>query len=418
MSPISRACFVAVLVLTSSVLPASTLAQVFHLPPVFRPVLPKDDSVLVVTALTDSFKTGTIAIDDDRLILTRRDGSMDIISLAGREIRDVVNELRAKYKDDLRVSTQYPLLSTKYLRSTRPLRLSETSTRILANPDEPELGIGFGVVLALSDTDTSDEDQGLLSTTGFQLDLVGNYQVRGPEARESSGKVPYSILVYAQPRLSLAANQQLQVTNEQTTGTTSPTDSQLESAIEQADQVALSFQTDIVFPVQSTHLDFVLSPIYAVSWSRLSDPGFPDIVVGGEIKSVETLFEPTIVARAQKALRQTLPLSEYGLQGLFQFRRSQRSVFYFGGGILWREVTQPRVSFRRSGPNVEPDRLSLTANLATPDATVWRAFFGARLASVLDIRIDAAGPFGPRNSKPLLKVLLGRAFPTTPSSAN
>lgn len=392
---------------------AIAVAQVFHLPPVHRPILPKSDTVLLVRPVGTPLTGAALSVDDERLVLTFPNRAPHVITLANREIRDVVNELLAEYGDSITVATRYPLYSTRYLKPMQQDSLDTAGVSVLANPDQPELNIGFGVVFGLADGGPDEGDKGLLSTTGFQLDLAGSYQVSGPGERQpdSSPQDGY-FAVYVQPRFGLAANQQLQVSDNE--GAMSATEGQLQDAIEQADQIALGIQADVVLPV-APRLDFVVSPLYTISWTWLADPGFPDIVVAGELKRVEDLFDSTLVVRARRALRQPLPLSEFGVQGVFHFRRNDRPHFYVGGGVMKREVPIPRVSFRREHPDSIPDPLSLRGALDPDYRRVWRAFFGARLAGVLDVRVDAAGPVGPRNSSPLLKVMLGRAFPTSRS---
>lgn len=406
-------------------------AQVFHLAPIHRLTLPKGDPVMTVRAIAGkSFDgNGTISVTDDRLILVDKSGRTDIVPLANRDIRDVVNEIRDRHGADLTVRTPYPLHSTRFIGGT-PAQVLATSadTPLPANTDEAELGLGFGAVLALAE-DAPDDANGLLSNTGFQLDLSGSYQVVGPRPSPSAGAAGRSWrqdigrylsdapLVYLQARLGLAANQQLQISTDSVTPAVSTTDSQFEDALEQADQVALSLQSDLVLPIVPGRLDFVASPLFAVSWSMLSDPGLPTITIRDSIRAVEELFDPVVVTEARRALRQTLPLSEFGVQGTLQFRRHDRPLFYVGAGLLRREITQPRISFRRDSAQADPDRTSLRARLETPDRQVWRAFFGARLAGVLDLRVDAAGPVGIRSAPPLLKVLIGRAFPTASVSS-
>jgi hypothetical protein len=60
----------------------------------------------------------------------------------------------------------------------------------------------------------------------------------------------------------------------------------------------------------------------------------------------------------------------------------------------------------------DPQTFSLDADFLTPRVRFWQVMFGWRMAGLLDLRVDAAGPVGDRNNgEPLLRIVIGRSFP-------
>ena len=409
--------------INTCLLAPSVSSQLFHLPPVRRSVFPKGESVMTLSDLAVPPLKLTLAIDNDRMIVTKADGTTDVIPLSNRDMSDVAADLEKRYSG-LKVRTPYPLENARLLAPTRPQQIANTLLSILANSDDPQIELNFGTVFSLATPNNNDTPSGLLTATGFQLDLVGSYQPIGPRIEHSGVQPPgpqgiqierdramRSIAVFLLPRLSLSANQQLQVSADSAGSHSNSTQGQFEDALQQADQVGLSLQADIVFPLAPERFDFTLSPVYAVSWTRLADPGFRDIVVANKVVPLGEQFEPTLAAQAKRALRQALPLSEGGVMGTLTFQHDHRPLFYLGGGVMRREILKPNITYTRSGADDRPDSLSLKANLIDPPRSVWRATFGARIAGILDVRLDAAGPIGARDIEPLLKVLIGSTFP-------
>lgn len=392
----------AVAILPFAVSSRSALAQVIHLPPIYRPVLPGGTTILSFTS-SNTLANATIQIQDDQIVITHG-AAIDIVPLGSRLVKDVVNELRTKYGADIVVTTPYPLVSVSNIGAQGTVPLN--GANIGASSDRPEVGLGFGVVLALRNGDNQART-GLLSQAGFQLDATGSFQIRRPQKQRDWTS-------YIQARLGLNADQQLNVRTEEQASGVSDTEGQFQAALEQADQVALTGQLDWVRPLGSDDADFVLSPIYGVSWTQLEDFEFPLVLVGDSLRNSEELFDQQLVTRVRRELARTLPLSEVSLLGVFQFRRNGRPLFYFGGGAVYKEVVERRILFTRDAGGT-PDKNSLSSSITTPWDPFWRAVFGARIGGVIDLRVDASGPIGGREAEPLLRILIGRGFPVTSS---
>jgi hypothetical protein len=248
------------------------VAQVIHLPPAHRRVLSPNITVLTVAAKTDDFKKATVLVDDDQVVI-RHDGRMVVVPLGDRLIRDVMNQLTADVgAANITVTSDYPLYPAAYLgsRGAKPLS-AQGGVKILANADEPDVRIGFGVVLALAEPNADRTDGGILAQTGFQLDVVGTHQVIGPgrsDPQKRSEKFRAALpITYTQWRFGLNADQQIQL-DEKEDPQTSLASQQFEQALGQADQVALSGQLDIEL-FSGKRFAAIVSPTYAVSWTRL-----------------------------------------------------------------------------------------------------------------------------------------------------
>ena len=378
----------------------SLLAQVIHLPPIYRSVLPKGATVLSFSS-SGTLATATIQVQDDQIVITHG-AAIDIVPLGSRLVKDVVNELRTKYGNDIVVTTPYPLVGVSSIGSQGTVQLN--GANIGGSSDRPEVGLGFGVVLALRNGDTQPRT-GLLSQAGFQLDATGSFQIKRPAKQRDWTS-------YVQARLGLNADQQLNVRTEVQASGVSETEGQFQAALEQADQVALTGQFDFVMPLGSDDADFVLSPIYGVSWTQLEEFEFPLVLVADSLHNSEELFDQQLVTQVRHQLARTLPLSEVGALGVFQFRRNGRPLFYFGGGAVYKEVVERRILFTRDAGGT-PDKNSLSSSVTTPWDKFWRAVFGARIGGVIDLRVDASGPIGGREAEPLLRILIGRGFPVT-----
>jgi hypothetical protein len=169
---------------------------------------------------------------------------------------------------------------------------------VTANSDEPDLRIGFGVVLALAEPSTGATTPGILAQAGFQLDLVGTHQVVGPAKRDEKRRA----LTYAQWRLGLNADQQLQVDKNVPANNGSLEGAQIEQALAQADQIALSGQIDQEWPSADGRFSRALSASYALSWERLQTPALPTVVVGGTRVPVEGTFSVDAIQRTRNDL--------------------------------------------------------------------------------------------------------------------
>ena len=382
------------------------MGQVPHLPPISRQVLPENETVMELKG-TGSLAGATISIRDQRIIISKGGNPPEIIPLGARTINDVLNELKTKFGNDISVGSNYPTYSTSYVGSLGPTSLA--AVNIPASTDRPEVDIGFGVVFGLNKNTSDATNSGVLSQAGFQLDAIGNYEVLGPPTKPSVRP-----LHYLQGRLGVASNQQLNVrTEQQSSGTAA--DQQFVAALEQANQIALTGQWDIVFPFSTDPnptLEFILSPNGGINWTQLEPFTFPTVIVRDTIRDSEQYFASQLVTQVKSRLNRTLPLNEYGALGLFQFNRDGQPLFYLGGGVVWKEIIERRILFTTASDGT-PNPNSLRDSLSTPAQTFWRAAFGARLAGVLDIRLDAAGPIGGRAADPLLRLIIGRGFPVT-----
>ena len=97
-------------------LPSSGESQVIHLPPVYRPALNKDANILTLIPkgnATDLSKV-FVAVQDDRLLITTPSKGLDIIPLRGREIHEIVAEIKQRYAD-LDAQSDYMLYSSRVM---------------------------------------------------------------------------------------------------------------------------------------------------------------------------------------------------------------------------------------------------------------------------------------------------------------
>jgi hypothetical protein len=144
-------------------------------------------------------------------------------------------------------------------------------------------------------------------------------------------------------------------------------------------------------------------------------------------KTAADLFEPDFLNDVERELNRTLPLREWGALGSFHFRRADTTMFYLGGGYIRKEGPVRSFSFKvasagsaeplrisctnRCASRGDPDRDSLEGQFNTPEVNFWQIVLGWRMAGLLDLRVDAAGPFNRKNGEPLLRVVIGRSFP-------
>lgn len=476
-------------------------AQTIHLPPVFRPVLPKGQTVLTVQAKECLSDITSLSIQDAQVVLTRGN-NVDFVPLANRQVRDIVAELNGK-APALRFLSNYLLLDATMLEdtTTRDLRCDEAkevssrravedatdrltaarlavteaaeavaaatngdregaqqkktqadtnlraaeraladATSALANlspkvsiggsPDNPDVAFGFGLVMSPSQATTAGNEtsrRGLLSQAGFQLDLTGSHLIWRPANRPASTtqetKAPsrWTPWFYGQARLGLHGNQQLNVGNSQ------ETPGQFESAIQQAQQVALTAQMPVAWTVVDNRLDVVLTPNVGVNWTVLDPFVLPTIRVNNAPRAATDLF-PDLAGDVERELNRTLPLVEQGLQTTLHFRRAQTTMFYVGIGAVRKETPVRSVSFMLQAPagstvrrrvscvtrcsaSGDPDGMSLVSQFDTPTINFWQIMLGWRMAGLLDLRVDAAGPYDRAKGEPILRFVIGRSFP-------
>jgi len=186
---------------------STVAAQSILLPPPFRPTLPRDQEILRLqlkpnpvapttpvgqspaqTPPPNEFSGGTILVEGNQLILSRRDGRTEFIPLASRTINDVMQDLRSKYGELFdEISSSYVTLSAKYLDDEQPARTlsypngSPRPVLFVANSDAADVALDFGIVMAPSAGSTSTTtNTGLLSQAGFQLNAVGGILLKNP----------------------------------------------------------------------------------------------------------------------------------------------------------------------------------------------------------------------------------------------
>jgi hypothetical protein len=420
-------------------------AQVLHLPPVYRRVLPAKTVIMRIRrpaqedggspvsqqgqegpgpdtlgrAKTGSSASGSLApargvatvqlsLDDGQFIVQLQARPIATIALGDRLLRDLVNQINADFRDELVATSDYPLYPVSLVGDLPAVSVAPGQTvELYADSDEPDLRIGFGAVLALAEPKADGAAGALLTAAGFQLDIVGSHQIVGASARPRAS-LP---VVFSQFRLGLNSDQQVQVDGdpEATAGT------EIEHALAAADQLAVSGQLDFEWATWTPKMRLALSPSYAVNWTRLDAPPFPQVTVDGVSKPAEEVFSAEALARTKQAWANVKPLDEMGVLLTANFIHRDLPLYYAGLGVTRREILVQGVRFGRAknedGSAGEIDPESLVGLLDRRDVTVWRAVMGTRLAGVIDLRVDASGSIGVERVKPLLRVLIARGFP-------
>ena len=397
---------------------SSVAAQAIHLAPAFRRDIPLSTVILRIERKpsTDLLEpNATFYVDDDHLIVTTGK-RVDRILLKDRTLGDVVSELISKYDSAVSVTTAYPMHSASLLeKRDLPRVLENNVVQITARPSDPLARVGFGLVLGFGE-ETSDSNNGLLSQTGFQLDVAGVHQLKpGNRSKEvQPGDEDWyrrwyrKTQVFTQVRLGLSADQQLIVAKE-ADAPADPAQSQFQAAIEQADQIVLSGQVDVVFP-QQDRMEFSLSLGYALNWTQPELFVFPNIVVRDTARDPATLFGADRVKRVADRLNDPASLSDYSSLALLRFHSADKMAYYVGGGVMYREVLNRGFAFSRNGVG-QPDSTSLRPLLNGSQAFFWQAVFGIEVPGVIDVRVDGVGPMERAFDKPILRLVLARSFP-------
>ena len=404
--------------LLAHVLGTPATAQVIHLPPAHRRVLPPNTPVLTIVP-NGNLGDATISVDADQVFIQRVDGVNFTVALGDRLIRDVMNQLVAELQQaNVTVRSRFPMYPASYIGSkAAEVVPAGDEFVVLANADEPDIRIGFGLVMGLAAADPDKTAAGILTQEGFQLDVVGSHQMVGPSRTDAGKWRALAPVVYTQWRLGVNTDQQVQLESSAKPSAGSVTSQQFEQALAQADQVAVSGQADIQWTNATKRFGVVLTPSYAIQWTRLQPPPLPRVLVGDGFKDAGDVFSAAAVKRTRTDLLRVQPLSELGLMGVLQFLRRDSPAFYVGAGVMSREILVPRVSFERAPPATpsmqpgDPIPESVRGSLAREAIPVWRATMGAKLAGVLDLRLDASGSIGRQRTDPLLRILLARAFP-------
>jgi hypothetical protein len=309
----------------------------------------------------------------------------------------------------------YPLHSSRHIKGEAQPRGIPFIAK--ASSGEPAVALGFGVVFAM-DAQDGEEADGLLGQSGFQLDLTGIHQLRGPSQLRPghAAAIPWP-QVYIQARLGLNSDQSLNVVATDSTATPAnqandDTGTQFEDAVQQADQIALTVQPEVVFPIGPGNAEISIVPEYGVTWTRLQPFVFPRIEVNGEPQSPENLFDEDLRLRALRVVNQTIPLTNYGTSIVFRFIADDRPLFYIGAGYLQKQVIHRGVTFRRASQGGAPDPNSLRGLSEGVSHGFWRGVFGARIPGVVDVRLDAVTPISREAvGPPILRLVIGKDFP-------
>lgn len=351
----------------------------------------------VVTEADSATYNARVLVHEDQLVLILDGEGMETYALSDRTIGQVAAALQARHPTNLVVIAHYPFHSASHINEVPiPQSLPDTGINIQAHPGRPEALIGFGAVFSMAE-DVEEDDAGLLDQSGFQLDLIGMHQIAGP--RSEKAWIPQ---VYSQFRLGLNSDQRLNVVStaapeEEESAPISTPDAQFQTAVEEADQIALTGQFEVVWPL-SRSVEVSLVPEYGVSWTRAARFEFPLLRLGptGSVEPSEQYFNPDLRLLVLRDLRRTLPLSAYGASTRLRFLRDGKIAFYAGGGVIWKEILQRGVRTRRIPGNII-DPNFLQPEVSTPTFQFWRAEFGARLAGIVDVRVDATGAIGNRD---------------------
>jgi len=306
-------------------------SQSIHLPPAYRAVVPVGTTLLELKFKAGKTPDGTfVVIHDGQLVLIVPGKSQDIYPLGNQTIMQLAQAITVDHDDNLQVIPHYPFHRADNLKAEPTPKVVGAGLQLKANPGAPEVLIGFGVVFGLAD-DPNDDDAGLLDQAGFQLDLIGMHQIRGPNAPSATGfKKEIRPQVYTQIRLGLGSNQQLSGTDDTNTA------DQFETAVRQADQIALTGQLELVWPIRSTPFEISLVPEYTVSWTRPEPFEFPRLpfVAGGDPEPSEQFFDDDVRERTLRELRRPVPLGSVGANIVARFNRDGRVVFYAGAGLI------------------------------------------------------------------------------------
>jgi len=211
----------------------------------------------------------------------------------------------------------------------------------------------------------------------------------------------------------LSNNRQLNVE------TTQPASSQVESALQQANQVILTADVPLEWPI-GQRVSFFVTPGYGINWTQFDPFTLPSIfvksVVGSTTVTTKTdaadYFDEDAVLVTRQTLDRVFPLSEFNVSAVFAIKRKTAPLFYFGGGVNATEQLKRTVAFDTADDTLaNPIATSLTGKIDTPMGYGWRATAGFTLAGVVDIRVDAVGPIGGRERDALLRIVIARSFP-------
>lgn len=402
---------------------AGSAAQTIHLPPAYRTAVTEGTPLLQFNFRPNKTPAKRVAIHDGQLIIFTGGGTnatQDVYVLGDQTLLQLAQAIQVRHGDDLEIIPQYPFYRADILKPLPAARTITNGLTLEANGGAPEVLVGFGVVFGLAE-DPADDDDGLLDQAGFQLDLVGVHRILGPkipDAAGASGGSPRQAgtstgftfsprpQIYTQMRLGLRANQQLSVADD------SQTDVQFEGAVRQADQIALTGQVELVWPLSSS-LELSLVPEYTLAWARpeaFEMPRLP-IVADEDPEPLAGYFDDDLEAEVLRSLRRPVPLRGYGANVVARFNRDGGIAFYTGVGLLQQQTLRRGIRIRRISTTRAIDPNFLEPLVSTPSRTLWRAQFGARLGGVIDVRVDAAGLTGGRTAPSALNLIIARDFP-------
>lgn len=396
-------------------------AQPFHLPPAYVTSLHENDTLLILSRGADSVavaESTIVFVSQGTLVISEPNEEPYYLDLGNLTLGQVSELLRGKFGDRLSIDAPNPLLLAHHLNSSKPdtssFLVGSRPDSLKANPGNPTVGLGFGAQFVLNDP--AGNADGLLGGTGFNLDIVGTHRLHTGPDRLKNLRGRFAPYLFFQGRLGLNANQQLAV-NDTTNSTTEGSRGQLEGAVSQADQIVLSGQIDLVWPIFE-ETEFSLSFSGGVSWTKLDEFTFPLIRVPvaetmrDTLVTATDLFHSILFDDVSNQLREVRPLGDYGVTGLFRFNAVDDVAFYAGAGLGLKGVFKRGIDFDRD-ENDQPDPNSLRAVLSTESPLFWRLVFGARIEGIAEVRADAVGYLAGERFRSLLRLVVSRTFPIT-----
>jgi hypothetical protein len=382
---------------------SSAWGQIVHIKPPFNDV-PRTGRVLAEIVPGDS--AVRVTMTNEKITIGVKD-KIRSYDLEGKTIQELEFFVGSQFENgEVQLDVKRPsalLTQIEPFTETRTLRESgnrESKRLLVSRGGEPNVNIGFAGLLAL-ETPGTDTDDNLLESAGFQLDLTGEeriYKTRGKGIASA----------YATLRVGLGANETLQVAEGDADGES--VESQLESALKQADLISLSLQID-QFLSTNPQSDVNFYALGAITYTE-PDPFIIPLTIssGGTEVPLTDVFGTDELEKLRNDLDVVRPLLEFGGGPVFRFSRRGEPLFYFGMGIHTRQLLKRGFRFRRDqNQNIVPG--SLAPILKENWAGFWKVIGGIRLSNNFDMRFDTATPFDRNRTDALLRIAIARTFP-------
>lgn len=390
-------------------------AQTIHLAPLPEAMFPTGAALLRI-------KMGAPPAPAPTHILTRSDvqiriasGNMyisspgvelEIIELGDRTIAEFMSHLRKEFAG-LELSSEYPELSTNYLQEgaiPKTAGVFKVGGRRAAPTVEALLGVGFTLNEVRSDANTNR----LFQNGGFHLDLVGTKQYRDLAVRARIGFRSGEALTVARQSEEGATDEGDDDDDPQTASVT--------SFVETAERITLGGYLDWTITRPSDDMLIGFGMELAGTWNALAPFVFPTIPVDTVRQPVEELFDSLTIARARERLDRIVPLASLLVGPKMVVGPREDALFY---GQVEVGLSQDPVRSFAVRYQVETDStgrpvrrrepIALFPVTRQPFEPIWRVGVGAKLAGVVDLRVDAVGQLWRRDHeiKPLLRLLIG-----------